>query len=185
MQQKTKKNILIVLAALAGLLLLAAGAWFLFFIAQFSIYQDVPNVFTVKYPNRWEKQINPQPGVAVIFLSPQETALDTFRENVNISIDDVPAHLATLQNFSNKIIEQMTKVFKNVQVTESRSIDFGGRHGYRVEFTAEKPDAMKILTVWTIKGGRKAYILTYIAMGKRYQTYLPLIETMIQSFVLK
>ncbi len=42
----------------------------------------------------------------------------------------------------------MTKVFGNIKITESKSIDLANaRRGYRVVFTAENPDQIKILNV--------------------------------------
>ena len=72
----------------------------------------------------------------------------------------------------------------NIKAQESKAAEFGNRRGYRVLFTTEKPDKMNILTTWTIKGGR-AYILMYMAAGKKYETYRPYVEDMIKSFELR
>ena len=185
MEPSTKKRLLIGMVVAAGVLLLAAVVWYLAFVGQFAAYQDGTYGFTIKYPRSWQKAVHPQPGAAVVFVSPKETALDAFQENVNIAVADVPPELATLKSFSAKILEQMTKVFKNIKVVESREVTFGGRRGYRVVFVADKPDAVTILNEWTIKGGDKSYILTYMAMTRQYKTYLPLVEEMIKSFHLK
>ena len=184
MQQATKKKLLLGLAAAGGMLLCAAVLWYFVFISQFSVYYDKTYGFDIQYPVGWQVIRSPNPKVAVVFLSPKENALDVFRENVNITVEDVPAEIATLQDFSDKIILQMTKVFKNIKVRESRPFVFGERKGRRVVFTADKPDAITILNVWTIKGAGKSYILTYMAMTRKYPKYLRLVEAMIQSFKL-
>ena len=184
MEQAVKKKILIALAAMGGALLLGAALWYLMFIGQFRLFHDRTYGFDIKYPGSWEVVRAPKPGVAAAFVSPKENALDVFRENVNITVEDVPAEIATLQDFSDKIILQMTKVFKNIKVRESRPFMFGERKGRRVVFTADKPDAITILNVWTIKGAGKSYILTYMAMSRKYQKYLGLVEVMVQSFKL-
>jgi eukaryotic-like serine/threonine-protein kinase len=184
MDQAAKKKILIGVASGAAALLVLAFGWFLFYISQFAAYNDTAYHFAIKYPKKWEKTVAPQPGVAVIFVSPKERPSDKFRENVTVTIEDVPAELATLKSFSNKILEQMTAVFGNVKVAESKPIEFGGRRGHQALFVAGKPDNMSILTVWTMKGA-KAYIFMYIAVGNQYEAHRPYVMDMIKSFYLK
>jgi len=181
----TKKTILIAIAITAGVLLLFAILWFLNFTGQFHLYRDKAYGFSIKFPKHWQVISHPQPGGAVVFVSPKETAMDAFQENVNIAVQDVPPGIATLKTFSDQILLQMSKVFTNLKVTESKAITFGGRSGYRVLFAAEKPDAIRILNVWTIKSGSTAYILTYMAAARQYKAYLPLVEEMIKSFRLE
>ncbi|MBI4309546.1 MAG: hypothetical protein HY591_04365 [Candidatus Omnitrophica bacterium] len=182
MQQATKKKLLIGLAAAGGMLLLAAGLWYFLFISQFQNYYDKTYGFDIQYPGSWKVVRAPQPGAAVAFISPKENAMDVFSENVNITVEPVPVELVRLQNFSDKILLQMTKVFQNIKVMETKPLIFGDRQGHRVVFRADKPDAITIMNVWTIKDADKAYILTYMAMTKNYQKYLPLVEVMVQSF---
>ena len=184
MEATTKKKILLGVAIAAGCLFLAALIWFIFYVGQFSTYEDKPYAFSVKYPNDWKKVEAPQPGVAAVFVSPKENALDPFQENINITLQDVPAQIATLKDFSDTVVMQMTKGFGNIKVLESKSFSFGGRQGYRVLFAADKPQAVNILTVWTIRRG-VAYIFTFMAMKNRYETYMPLVEEMLKSFELK
>ena len=181
MKENIKKYILISIAVIAVGLLGVVLWWFM----QFGTYTDKTYGFSIQYPSAWKLVQTPAEGVAAAFLSPKENAMDRFQENVNVSIEDVPAELATTKNFSDKVLEQMTKVFKNIKVTESKEVMFGQHRGYRAVFVTDTPDKVTILTVWTIKNGNRAYILTYMAMTRQYQTYLPLVETMIQSFKLK
>ncbi len=181
MEQETKKKILTGIIIAAAVLLFAAFVFFLAFIGRFNRYNDGLYGFSVDYPRRWQKIVHPQPNGAVVFISPKTTALDVFQENVNISVEDVPSELASLKSFSDKIVLQMTKVFNNIKIEESKPYNLGSRKGYRLVFSALKPD-YKVLTVWAIKSGEKAYILSYIAATKQYPQYLPLVEEMIKSF---
>ena len=183
LEPAVKKKVLIGIAVVGAILLTAAVGFFLFFLSQFSLYRDPSSGFSMKYPTQWKVLAN-QGGAAVVFVSPKETALDTFQENVNITIQPVPPHLATLKSFSDKIIQQMTAVFQNMKIIESKNVEFGGRPGHRMLFATEKPQPIKILNVWVIKGDQ-AYILTYMAMTSRYQTYLSQVQMMIHSFQLK
>src|SRR5258708_3168726 len=100
MKSSFKKNILIWIAATAGGLLLAALGFFIYFSSQFSVYQDDQYKFSIKYPSSWKVISHPQANVAVVFLRPKDTALDTVQENFNVTIQPVPADLFTLAAFS-------------------------------------------------------------------------------------
>ena len=181
MEQATKKKILIWIAAIAGFLLLLALIWLIIFNAQFKTYKDSVNRFSIRYPGAWDIFPNPETGAAVAFVSKKENALDTFRENVNISIQELP-ETVSLKALTDTIVLQMTKVFPNVAVAQSLPIDFGNRKGQQILFAVDKPDRLRILTVWTIKGGSKAYILTYMSTAKNYPVYLPFVAVMVKSF---
>ena len=181
MEQRHKKAILIGVCAAAG----AGMLWGLAWLGKFDVYKDKTYGFSIEYPRRWQKVVAPQPGAAVVFVSPKENPQDRFQENVNITVQNVPAEIATLEDFSDRAVLQMTKVFKNIKVAETKDITFGQRRGRQVVFVAEKPDAITILTVWALKGADKAYILTYMAATRSYSTYLPLVQEMIRSFELK
>lgn len=182
MEQATKKKLLIGLAATAAVVLLAALIWLIIFNSQFRVYADRVDRFSIRYPSAWQMVPHPQAGASVVFVSPKETALDTFRENVNISIQDLPMEISSIKGLTDTILLQMTKVFPNIKVAQSLPVEFGGHKGNRVLFVADQPEKVRILTVWTVKGASKAYILTYMATGKAYPTYLPLVEEMIKSF---
>jgi len=184
MDAVTKKKLLIWIAIAAGALLFIALLCFMAFVGQFNTYRDNPNGFTIKFPRRWQVVSNPEPGGAVAFISQKENAMDRFRENVNIAIQDVPPDVATLKSFSDQILLQMSKVFGNVKAVRKKNVTFGGRPGYMVQFSVDKPDKIQILNVWTIKGD-KAYILTYMALTDKYKKYLPLAGHMIKTFKFK
>jgi hypothetical protein len=186
MQAQTKRKILITLTALAGALLCAAAGWFMYYSAQFSDYFDPEYHFSIKYPKNWIVNKHPQENVAVVFLCPKETALDTIQQNFNVTVQPVPGHLASLNDFSDKIKQQMTAVFqKNIKIVEDKSIQFGMRQGHKMVIDAPNPDSMKLVCAWTIKGGSTAYILTFLGDFRRFEKYKAIVDTMISSFELK
>lgn len=182
MEHKTKKILLISLASVAGLVLSVALIWLVVFMSQFHGYKDKNYRFSIKYPAQWDKVVAPQGGAAVVFVSPKENALDIFRENVNVTVQDVPGHIASLKSFTDQMLTQMSAVFNNMSVVENKQIDMGGRPAMWVVFEAQKPDAIRVLTVVTIKGAQHAYILTYVASARKYPQYLPFVQEMVRSF---
>ena len=113
--------ILIIIAWSAGLLLLAALGWLLSFNAEFRVYHDNQYKFSIKYPKTWRVIIHPRANVAVVFLRPKDTALDTVRENFNVVIQPLPNDIFTLPAFSAAIKRQMTGVFKkSINIVEDK-----------------------------------------------------------------
>lgn len=185
MKPKTKKIILITIASLIGLALVALLVFYIWFSSLFSVYHDKQYNFSMKYPKSWNKVVAPQAGAAVAFVSPKETAMDIFQENVNIAVQDMPDSISTAKALAEQATVQMTAVFKDVKVAQHREVKFGGRSGYLVLFTISEPKPAAILNVFTVKSAERAYIFTFMSMVNRYRDYWPLVQEMIRSFRVK
>lgn len=182
MDSQTKDLLVKGLLGLAFASLLGALGWFIFNQMQFAQYKDSSAKFAVKYPSAWKAIVKPQEGVAVVFQSPNETALDVFQENINISFQPVPDHLASLKTYSDTIRRQMTVVFKsNIKILEDKPIVFGQRAGHILIFETPKPESLKSVIAWTLKDGR-AYIMTFMGRIDKYNKLKPLVDQSFQSF---
>ena len=185
MKPSFKKTILIVIASLAGFLLLAAAGWYLYFILQFSVYQDIQYKFSIKYPKTWQVIVHPKPDVAVVFMRPKDTALDAFQENFNVTVQASPAELSNLTAFSAMVKTQMTGVFgKRITILEDKPIKFEWRQGHKMVFEAPKPDRLKMVNAWVLRGGQ-AYILTFLGQIDKYPKDLLVVNEMIRSLKLQ
>ena len=177
--------ILIAIGAVALATMLGAIAWIVYNAVQFTDYQDPSYKFAVHYPSKWQVIKAPQAGVAVVFLSPKESALDVFRENINVTVQPVPDDIASIKTFSQTITEQMKAVFQsNIKILEDKPFVFSGRQGHRMVFEAHQPDRLKAMVVWTIRKGQ-AYILTYITTIRKYPQSSSKVEEVLKSFQLK
>ncbi len=184
MKAQIKKFILIFVGIVAGLVMLAGIAWLIYDASQFRNYQDNTLHFAVRYPVGWEVHKNPQKDVAVLFRAPQETALDVFRSNINITIQLVPDEIAGIKSFSQTISEQMKSVFQgNIRVLEDKAIMFGGRKGHRLVIEAPEPDHLKAVFVWVIRKDQ-AYIFTFMTTTRKYPRLSFQIEQILKSFKL-
>jgi len=183
MDQDQKKKLLIgIWSGAAALLVLAAGL--VMYMLNNPTYYNSQFKFSLSYPAKWKKFENFQ-GAPVCFIRPKKTALDTFEANVNVSVQEVPDHIATLSSFSDTINKQMTGVFgPNILVLMDKDVRFANRPGHQMVFQGAKPADMKLLFVWTIKGSI-AYIFTFAAQEKQYKDELPVVQKMIDSFQLK
>jgi hypothetical protein len=183
-EQKKGMILKAILLAAGGLLLIALG-WFIYFQSQFGSYSDPVYKFSIKYPSSWQVVRAPQAGVAVVFISAKENAMDTFQEKVNVSIQDVPLEYGSMKSFSELIKKQMTAVFKsNINITEDKDIQLGNRKGHRMVFEAAEPSKVTAVLVWTIRGGQ-AYITTFLGKTNKYKENTALIEKSVTSFQLQ
>ena len=185
MDNKAKKNILIAVGIVAAMAMMAGIVLIIYKAGQFADYQNSVYQFFVRYPKNWQVIEGPQPGVAVVFLSPKETALDVFRENINITVQPVPDEIASIKTFSRTITEQMKAVFSaNIKIIEDKPVTFGGRRGQRLVFEAPNPDNLKAVVVWTIRRDQ-AYILTFMTTIRKYPQSSFKVEEALKSFQLK
>jgi hypothetical protein len=185
MDASLKKKILIGIASTAGLLLLLALGWLLYFNAQFSVYQDDQYKFSIKYPKTWRVVIHPQANVAVVFLRPKDTALDMLQENFNVTIQPQPDDILTLAAFSARIKKQMIGVFgKSINIVEDKPLQWGWHEGHEMAFEAPKPDHLKMINAWMLFH-HQAYILTFFGDMNKYAKDASLVNEMIRSLQLQ
>ncbi|OGX08322.1 MAG: hypothetical protein A2Z88_05770 [Omnitrophica WOR_2 bacterium GWA2_47_8] len=156
----------------------------------YKLYQNDRVGISIKYPSNWKVIENPEGGAVVVFLSPKENALDAFFENVSIVVQDLPPGKAiTLQEYSNKAVEQLTVTLKKtVEVVERSPATLDGRAAYRFVWkemgAANNPLAVKMTHEWVIKNNR-AYQVTFGALLSRHDKYLGIVNTMLSSFTIK
>ncbi len=168
MDASRKKIILIAIASSAGFLLLLALGWFLYFNAQFSVYQDDQYKFSIKYPRTWEVVTHPKATVAVVFRRPKVTALDTMQENFSVIVQPLPDGIFTMEAFSATIKDQMTGVFgKSINIVENKPLHWGWREGRQMAIEAPKPDHLKMVNAWVLRS-TQAVILTFLGDMKEY-----------------
>ena len=185
MDTSRKKTILIIIALSAGLLLLAALGWFLYFNAQFRVYQDDQYKFSIKYPKAWRVIVHPRAKVAVIFLRPKDTALDALQENFNVVIQPLPNDIFTLAVFSAVIKRQMTSVFgKSINIVEDKPLQWGWREGHQMALEAPRPDHLKMVNAWVLRSNQ-AFILTFLGDMNKYAKDSLLVNEMIRSLQLQ
>jgi hypothetical protein len=185
MESSAKKTILISILSVAGLLLLAALGWYLYFIFQFSVYTDDQYKFSIRYPKTWQVIVHPRDKVAVVFMRPKDTALDTMQENFNVTVQSVPNDILTLEAFTGTVKAQMTQVFgKSIKIVEDKPFHSGWHEGHMIAIDALKPDHLKLLNAWVLHSDQ-AYILTFLGDMNKYEQDALIVNEMIRSLQLQ
>ncbi|MFN6516389.1 MAG: protein kinase domain-containing protein [Nostoc sp. CreGUA01] len=146
-------------------------------------YNDTVYGISIKYPANWEKTGTPDriTGNVVKFTSPKETETDSYLENVNLIIQDLPENRTELEQFTNFYVDEIQQSDANTKILEQGQTQLRNQPAYQVISTLEE-EGVKIqrLQVWMVKNN-KAYIMTYTADVAKYSEYLPTAQTMINS----
>jgi hypothetical protein len=166
----------------------------------FSIYKDQEYRFEISYPSNWQKieftegiERNERKIVAN-FLSLPEGSSDKFRDYVIVEVSDFqPTH--QLSNYVNHQIDNYMKMLDGFRLIESPSSlpDISGNRSdseqggaspnSKIVFTYDDPLAgtIKIMELY-FQNKDKVYILSLHSEIRSYDTYLTIIQRMVDSF---
>ena len=182
MQRRKQLTVIYSLIGVVGIVLILVIVWFFGKENRFLKYKDENQGFSIQYPASWEASTKVE-GTAVIFLSPSEGALDIFRENVNVVIQDLSKNPVDIKEYSETALKQLESAFDTgFQIVESGEARLAKTPAYHVVYLVKSKDIeLKIMHVWTVIG-LKAYQLTYTALSNKYDENLGKVEKMINSF---
>lgn len=149
---------------------------------NFEIYENKFKGISIKYPRTWEV-VERSPNPVVVFLSPVEGESDTIRENLNVILRNLPG--MPFEEYLKKSMEGVSNNSENFKLIDNKIFNYHGVDAAEITFEAlnsvDKKTMMKY-HVFTTKVGHIAYDITYSAQLEQYETYLPLIKEMIDSF---
>ncbi len=142
-------NLYLILPLFVLALIVGIACLFLFS-GKYAVYQNEEFHFSIKYPKSWKVIENPnapQPGPVVAFLSPKESAMDTFQENVNIVVQDLGEKPPTLDQYVAKALDQLTGTFNDIEVSENVPVTVGDLHGRKIVYAGKEKSPLKFMTV--------------------------------------
>ena len=148
--------------------------------SQFVTYHDDLYKFSIQYFKTWTVVAHPKPTVAVEFIRPKETSLETIRENFNVTVQPLPQVIYSLEELSNTLKAQMISVFGN-RIIEYKRVHWGWRQGYWMSVAVVKPDHYRLVNVWLV-ANNKVYILTFLGSIINYRNDAVFVEKMVRSF---
>lgn len=150
-------------------------------------YTDKSQRFSIKYHPSWriEDINNSTSGETISFISPKQSKIDKYQENVSIRIETSPNPQTTLANYTKSTIAKIKTTYQDTKIIESSSIVMAKKPANLIVYTGTDEDNLPIenLEVWTIDRGR-IYTITYKAERQHYYGFLQSVMTMINSFEL-
>lgn len=183
MQRRKRQTIIAAISGVIGLLMILGVGWIYFKQYRLLNYENSRYGFSLKYPVTWSFGEN-QGGAVAIFYSPKENALDLFRENVNIVVQDLSRQEdMTLKKYTETAIKQMQVVFgTNLQILDSSPTMVSNGAGHQFAFIGKGDQGeINYLCRWTIVG-TTAYQITYTGKSLGYPKHLAQAQRIMKSF---
>jgi len=151
--------------------------------SSFSTYENSTYGITIKYPNGWD--IDESGGIhgtdinIVTFSSPNQTDSAI----VNLHQDKQDNIGSNMTNFLKSELSYYKNNLRDFQIGTISNNLLAGNNGYKMLFTYTDNNGskMKDMEVGTVIGD-KAYYIIYDVKESLFNNYLPIIQTMLNSF---
>ncbi len=148
-------------------------------------YESEANGFSIDYPDEWEVSERASMPGTTTFITPLQGGGDTFRENVTIVVQGVPADATTLDEFTEMALAQGRELIPRFMVLESRSATLAGNPAQQVVYTGLQGERdLRWLQMWTLVGDQ-VYILTYTAEEDEFTAFRSVVQQMITSMEIR
>jgi hypothetical protein len=138
-----------------------------------------PNLgFSLEYPSDWQKV------ETLSFTSPQGGMGNRAPEVINVITEVLPSSNFSLDSYTEAAVGQV-ELFDNFQLLNSSSTTIGGLPGHMIVYTfTDGQTPLQNLQAWTVKDGM-AYILTYGGVPEEFDSSLPSMQSVLDSFSLQ
>lgn len=144
------------------------------------VVADKERGFAFNVPSTWDQQRNTM-GASVIALSPKEGNKDTFRENVNVVVEDLTSPMNAKEYFtaSQSLIKKAFTEFKLEKTGQSKI----GAHDFYWSIFSHRIGTIKarVLQYVTV-AGNKAFVVTASAQPDTFHKYKGEFESIINTF---
>jgi serine/threonine protein kinase len=185
--RKSKFKILSLLLISLLALVTALGGWIL--VKQrikepriaLAPYENYSQGFRVDYPRNWSKQNRDDfLATGAVFFSPLENDADQFKEQVSVLVEDLSSDLP-LSEYTRQSLAEIRQL-SDPNIGEAKVVAMGANEGRQIIYQGEENgNPVQRMQTWSVNGNR-AYVITYTAVPKSYDDYLPTVEKIIESF---
>jgi hypothetical protein len=137
-----------------------------------------PNLgLTLEYPSNWTKQ------ESLVFISPQVGIGNQAPELITIDTEVLPTLDFSLDTYTNLSLRQAQESLQDFKLLNSSSTTLAGMPAHMIvySFTPSQNTTLQNLVTWTIKDGM-VYIITYIATPEEFESSLPALRSVLDTF---
>jgi hypothetical protein len=145
----------------------------------------VQSNFSIEYPSTWELNKGGQMGTCFILFSPLDSEKDTFKENVNLMVQDLGKENIGLNRYTEISEGQIKTLLTNSDLIESKRIKKSNAEFHKLIYTGDQGVFhLKFEQYyWVIDA--KAYVLTFTSEEEKFATYSETGEKILNSFSIK
>jgi len=146
--------------------------------------------FTLTYPVVYRADHNELTSTKLYIYLADDTPVDA----VTVSTDDSFTERATLDTVTQRYADAITTAYKDLKVLTKEHTTLAGQPAFRAVYRGVLPvqysddtvreELLKVHQTWTIKMSR-AYTLTYKALARDYNRYLPHARRITKTFTLE
>jgi hypothetical protein len=140
-----------------------------------------PNLgFALEYPSNWQKE------ESLTFASPQGGTGNRAPEVISITTEVLPTSDFSLDRYSEAALGQVES-FPDFKLLNSSSTTLAGLPAHMIVYSfsdEESQTPWQNLQVWTVKYGM-AYIITYGGIPEEFDSSLPALQSVVDSFRLE
>lgn len=136
--------------------------------------QDLSKGISIALPAGWEKKEGYQEA-SLVGLSPLSGSGDTFRENLNLIVVDLPQPMALATYFDLNITGIKSGLKDYTEYAKGPAVLGGKEARYVVYGHAMRDVTLKVLQYYVVHGNR-GYVLTYTAPLAEFDAYRLLFE---------
>lgn len=135
-----------------------------------------PSGVSLEHPRSWT--VEPSGGTDPLFLFIDPPTGVQFPRSVNVLVQTSPSRI-TLDEYTDLSTRQI-RALPGSAISESRPTTLSGQPAHRITYRANfDGQERRVLSVWTIRGGNKAWLVTYTADPARFDATLPEIERLL------
>ena len=148
-------------------------------------FRDRARGFSMVFPEDWEIKTEGLLGATVVqALSPLEEKGDPFRENVNISVEDLPKDVG-LQYYREMTFDNIAKALSEFRETERTEFRLDGREAVMTVFT-HRAGALRLKVMLCLVVERhRGYVLVGTATEKSFPEYKAIFFKIMRGLKLK
>ena len=144
---------------------------------KFVTYENSTEGTKIDYPKGWT--VIRQYGLA--FLSPKENDSDTFREGLVVARGSIVNE--SIDKLADRVLRFYNSSLIDFRLNESKGITIHGNPAQSLIYTFSIPGngTIKAMDLGTTENNR-VHVFRYTAQESKFDSYLPTIESMIDSF---
>ena len=136
--------------------------------------------YSIKFPSNWERKDGFM-GCDLMALSPAEGANDNFRENANITLENLPSRIS-LEKYAELSRENMKKLLSDFEIIEETEANLNG-HTFKRFVSTYRMGEIDIKAVLYLTTKDKAgYNITFSASPETYDSYIDEFESIAKTF---
>ena len=143
------------------------------------------SAYSIQYPADWSLNLEGSKEVEFQLFSPLVSSSDTFRENVNLLVQDLRGQpVKTLDQYVEISESQIVAMLTDSEILASERLRRNGREFHRVEFTARQGKfALKHVQYYFLED-TTVYALTFTCLAGEFDEHKEIGIRILDSFVL-